>query len=220
MNDKEFFDRTIPTMLEKYPAPDRNIIIRFVEKGSENMNKNKENKRIGASKKAIIIPVIIAAITALTGAVIHRIYTVGYEMSDVISEFKVGRYYLETTDGYNTDCYIEIFDGNKIQFFGIEQKESFDNGNYYDWNSAPVEYRIDDRIPFIAINDAWNSLYDDNGGSHLGIQYTDENTLCTSVNVEKFPDAKDYSRDVDKEENEKHGIILGHFVYQPLSSKG
>lgn len=218
MNDKEFFDRTIPAMLEKYPAPDKNTIIRFIEKGSENMNENKENRRTWASKKAIIIPVIIAAITALTGAVIHRIYTVGYEMSDLISEFKVGRYYLETTDGYDPDCYIEIFDGNKIQFFGTEQKDSFDNGNYYDWNSAPVEYKILDKIPFIAINDAWNTLYDDNGGSHLGILYTDENTLCIGVNAEEFPDAKDYSRDVDKEENEKHGIVFGHFVFRQQSS--
>ena len=167
-------------------------------------------------KKLIIIPVILAALLALTGAVIHKVYTIGYEMSDIISELKVGRYYLETTDGYDPTCYIEVFDDNKLQFFGIETKTDFDNGNYYDWSGAPVEYRLMEKIPFIAVNDAWDSLNGDHseGFVLMGIVYEDEDTLCWSVKKDEYPNAKDYSREADKEESEREGVVYAHFVFE------
>lgn len=219
MNDKEFFERAVPVMLEKYPAPDRDTVIGHIRESAGEMT---ERRRSELPKRAVIIPVIIAAVLALTGAVIHEVYTIGYSMSDLVSELKAGRYYLETTDGYDTDCYIEVYGDNTLQFFGIEQKGDLGSGNYYDWNSAPVEYRLIDVIPFILLNDARDSLHEDEweGGSGIGLQYEDGETLCTNVPVNEFPDAKDYTPEVYKETYEYHGIVWAHFVYEDKALNG
>ena len=217
MNNKDFFNRSIPAMLEKYPAPDKDTLIGHVKEMADIMKVNKEKKGIKIAKKAVIIPVIITAVLALSGAVVHEVYRIGFEESDLVTELKVGRYYLETVDGYAEDCYIEVFDDNKLQFFGIERKESFENGNSVDWNSSPVEYKIVEKIPFIAVNDSWDTLNSDNSdvGAFLGIIYEDENTLVWNVNADEYPNAKNHTREEDKEDLDTHGLICAHFVYQP-----
>ncbi len=218
MNNKEFFDRTIPVMLETNPCPDRDMIIKYVRERADNMKEQNKKSKIRFSKKYVIIPVIIAAVLALTGAVIHEVYRIGFKESDLITELKVGRYYLETVDGYADDCYIEVFDDNTLQFFGFERKETFENGNAVDWNTAPVEYKIMDNIPFIAVNDAWDTLKNDNSdiGAYLGIIYEDENTLVWNVNADEYPNAKNYTREEGQEELDTHGIICAHFVYKSI----
>ena len=188
------------------------------EQFTESINKKSKTR---FSKKAVIIPVIIIAVLALTGAAIHQVYTIGYEMSDIISELKVGRYYLETVDGFNTDCYIEVFKDNKLQFFGIETKKVFENGNSVDWSTAPVDYKLMKNIPFIALNDAWDTLNNgpNDGGGLLGIIYEDENTLCWNIYVEEYPNAKNYTRETDKENYAMQGIVYSHFVYEPINRK-
>lgn len=191
-------------------------------------------------KRYFVIPVALAAVLALTGAVVHEVYRIGFEESDIISELKVGRYYLETVDGYDMDCYIEVFDNYTLQIFGIEKKDDFGNGNYTDWNSAPVKYGLLKDMPGICLNDAWDSLsdylYDDRfffmpkdvdkrKYDHLkepgftGIDYEDENTLVLSTKRDEHPNAKDYTKDNAKESraifnDEEYPYITVHLVYE------
>lgn len=227
MTIRDFFEQTIPIMLRNNPCPDRDMVLKHIRERAYNMNEQHSRERVDNmyeqnnksrtrfSKKAVIIPVIIAALSLLTGAVIHEVYRIGFEESDLITELKVGHYYLETVDGYSDDCYIEVFEDNKLQFFGIDRKEVFENGNSVDWNTAPVEYRIMENIPFIAVNDAWNTLNNDNSdiGAFLGITYEDENTLVWNVDAEKYPNAKNYAREENKDDFDEHGIICAHFVF-------
>ena len=213
MNNKEFFERAIPVMLEKYPCPDRSTILRSIKERTDDMN---GHKKLKISKKFIIIPVIMLALIALTGAVIYEVYTIGYNMSDIVTELKVGRYYLETVDGYDADCYIEVYGDNTLQFFGIEQKDNLGDGNYYDWNSAPVEYRLMEKIPFIRLNDARDSLHKDDNIGGIGIEYRGENTLWVNVNSDEHPDAKDYTPEEYRDTFSIHNTVRGHFVYEAI----
>ena len=214
MNNKDFFNKAIPVMLETEPCPDRDVVIKYVLERVDNMNKYNKKRKIGLHKKAVIIPVIIAAVLALTGAVIHEVFRIGFEENDLITELKIGRYYLETVDGFDIDCYIEVYGNNTLQFFGIEQKGDLGNGNYYDWNSAPVEYKIMDKIPFIAINDAQNTLGE--GGADIGIEYRGENILWVNVMLDEHPDAKDYTPEEYRGTFVTNNTVRGHFVYEPM----
>lgn len=217
MNIEDFFERTIPIMLRNNPYPNRDMVLKNIRERAISMCEQNNKSRARFPKKAVIIPVVIAALSLLTAAVIHEVYRIGFEESDLITELNVGRYYLETVDGYSDGCYIEVFEDNKLQFFGIERKEVFENGNSVDWNTAPVEYRVMENIPFIAVNDAWDTLNNnDDGGAFLGIAYEDENTLVWNVDAEKYPNAKNYTSDGDKGDFDEHGIICAHFVFESL----
>lgn len=217
MTISEFFEQTIPIMLRNNPYPDRDMVLKNIRERAVNMCKQTNKSRARFPKKAVIIPVVIAVLSLLTAATIHEVYRIGFDESDLITELKAGRYYLETVDGYSDECYIEVFEDNKLQFFGIDSKEVFENGNSVDWNTAPVEYKVMENIPFIAVNDAWNTLNNNvEGGAFLGIIYEDENTLVWNVDAEKYPNAKDYTREEKEDSFDEHGIICAHFVFEQL----
>ncbi len=134
---------------------------------------------------------------------------IGFEEDDILTELKVGRYYLETNSGINRDVFIEVLDGNLIQFFGIERKSTPDEVAIYDWNTEPVEYKLRENTPFISIYSG-HSLDDD---IQIGIGYIDENTLCATMQADEFDDIKDNTPDNQKEGLYPHNSLIAHFIY-------
>ncbi len=140
---------------------------------------------------------------------------VGFEEDDLVSALKVGRYYLETENGLDSERYIEVFEGDLIQFVGIEEKSDPDDPWVYDWSSEPVKYKLSENIPFVAIDSGY-SLDDD---IQIGVDYLDENTLCTGICAEGIDGVKDYSTESEKETREAQGVlneVKAHFVFSDL----
>lgn len=182
------------------------------------MNNNKTNRKINLLIcSALAVSMLAgcgdstnAAIAIMTGDNISdEVVRVGFEEEDIITELKIGKYYLETNSGIDRDIYIEIFEGNLIQFFGIERKSDDTDFRTYDWNTAPVEYKLSDIMPSIYIYTGCS--FDD--GIQLGIEYCDENTLSMTMQSDEADDIKDYTPDDQKEQLASHNSIIAHFVY-------
>lgn len=130
----------------------------------------------------------------------------------VLTELKVGKYYLETTDGLDPERYIDVIDTNTLQIVGIPSSGEFSTGISYDWN-VPVEYKLCEKIPFVQVYSG--KPLDENNDITIGLSYLDENTFLQTVNTDEITNAIDYSSEEQKEDNiafNRH-IALAHMVY-------
>lgn len=137
----------------------------------------------------------------------------------IIDNLKVGKYYLLRDYGLDQKCYIEVFDDNTLQFVGIDHREDATDNDprHYNWNE-PTPYQMYDFTPFVGIAVYGCEIYGDEKDDisyNMGITYTDENTLESTLPMEEFEDVVNFYRLANDPDNFMYNpnTLTAHFIF-------